>query len=53
MTPRRGALIAYFLFFHFCDKLGKLLLRFWSPNAPDKVSNPELVALITELDLAL
>jgi len=53
MQPRKLAAVAYFFFFHFCDKLGWLLLRFWSPNAPDKVSNPELVALLEELDLSL
>jgi hypothetical protein len=53
MKPRKLSYLAYYLFFHFCDKLGRLLLKFWSPNAPDKVSNPELVQLLKKLDLSL
>ncbi len=44
---------AYFTMFHFSDRLGGLLLRHWPSRARSKITNPELVSLLTQLDLHL
>lgn len=47
------AWVDFMLFYHFTDKLGWFLLKYWPSKAQNKVTDPELVALFQKYDIGL